>query len=339
MEENKKVPDDPRIRGEQPQDMFAAEPWNRFADPTAKFIREIPDSQASEAGPASESAPNEWKQQMNAFTFPASWDFDKTPIGARPRWLLEEHRIMELYGAIERYKFDQNQSCVQEWSEELMQLMRERYDEPDGPDFLYLGNDARWEWTERKVQEIAKKALEATSPFVDLSGKAVNVYLIQQEKLLDLLELAYGIYYLGWVDAKGLREEMKKTLIAAGRLNEDDSLPSDPQFEYEPLPEIVPRGTKVWVTAESLQWGNVRDKNFAGKYLEPKKEYTVDACDSADWGSTLFLEEIPGKRFNAVHFLTKNPKYVAPSIDDQGADQIASRQTDKTEGKDGEMQN
>lgn len=68
---------------------------------------------------------------------------------------------------------------------------------------------------------------------------------------------------------------------------------------YTKMDIWTPPGSKVIFTNaggyESEQETNI-------KYLELGKEYTVDYIDVHGWSSDVFLEEIPGRRFNTCCF-------------------------------------
>lgn len=59
-------------------------------------------------------------------------------------------------------------------------------------------------------------------------------------------------------------------------------------------------GTKIVFTGEN---GSDWDKEHAFKHLEVGKEYTVKSIEVGGWSSLLELEEVPGVRFNTVHFI------------------------------------
>lgn len=56
------------------------------------------------------------------------------------------------------------------------------------------------------------------------------------------------------------------------------------------------------VVAKHLDWGYEPDKEQAHKYLEQDAIYTVSYTEVSSWHTDVYLEEIPGVKFNSVHF-------------------------------------
>ena len=48
--------------------------------------------------------------------------------------------------------------------------------------------------------------------------------------------------------------------------------------------------------------GRESDQETARKNLVPNQTYTVDRTKVHDWHTDVFLREVPGVRFNSVHF-------------------------------------
>lgn len=63
------------------------------------------------------------------------------------------------------------------------------------------------------------------------------------------------------------------------------------------------KGHKVVVTERSISNGWPDDQEKARKFLKPGGIYTVEKMERADWSSSVILQEIPGERFNSVHFI------------------------------------
>ena len=80
---------------------------------------------------------------------------------------------------------------------------------------------------------------------------------------------------------------------------------SDPNniLDQSSMQLYAKRGHKVMVTERTINNGYQGDKDYANKYLEIGKIYTVEAMWVHDWNSDVELQEIPDKKFNSVHFI------------------------------------
>lgn len=65
----------------------------------------------------------------------------------------------------------------------------------------------------------------------------------------------------------------------------------------------IKKGSRVKVTTESLKNGYESDQEKVKKYLEIGKEYTVSKVNEMSWTTDVYLEEVPGVRFNSVNFV------------------------------------
>lgn len=63
-----------------------------------------------------------------------------------------------------------------------------------------------------------------------------------------------------------------------------------------------PKGTKVIYTGKG---GYDSDREFANKYLTIGEEYIVEKTDVHNWSTDVYLQELPDKPFNSVHFESK----------------------------------
>src|SRR4051812_46197713 len=74
----------------------------------------------------------------------------------------------------------------------------------------------------------------------------------------DLIELAYGIYYKGWADAKGLKQTMEEYLIKIGRIEKPKPVSEQ---EYVPFEEagLLHKSPKVITSIETMGWGSEVD--------------------------------------------------------------------------------
>ena len=61
-------------------------------------------------------------------------------------------------------------------------------------------------------------------------------------------------------------------------------------------------GVKLLVTSESIKNGTDDDKVNADLYLRPKRKYTLKKIVVHDWHTDIWVEEIPGVKFNSVQF-------------------------------------
>lgn len=61
-------------------------------------------------------------------------------------------------------------------------------------------------------------------------------------------------------------------------------------------------GAKIVVTSESIRNGTEEDKANASLYLKPKKRFTLRKIQVHDWHTDVWVEEIPGVKFNSVQF-------------------------------------
>ena len=62
-------------------------------------------------------------------------------------------------------------------------------------------------------------------------------------------------------------------------------------------------GTKVRYTGEG---GHDSHKDFANKHLKRGEVYTIDHTDVGNWHTDVYLQEMPDKAFNSVHFEETN---------------------------------
>lgn len=65
-------------------------------------------------------------------------------------------------------------------------------------------------------------------------------------------------------------------------------------------PCITSPGDKVIFAYPTNGWSN--DQNRAFEHLVVGKEYTIKDVVVGDWSSLVVLKEVPGVRFNSVHF-------------------------------------
>jgi hypothetical protein len=80
---------------------------------------------------------------------------------------------------------------------------------------------------------------------------------------------------------------------------------SDPQglLQHKSMSLSADPDHKVSVTEKSINFGYDSDKEKANKHLKIGQIYTVEFMEVYAWNSLVTLKEIPGIRFNTVHFI------------------------------------
>lgn len=62
------------------------------------------------------------------------------------------------------------------------------------------------------------------------------------------------------------------------------------------------KGHKVIVTEQGMRNGWKSDEENVAKHLKVDGIYTVERTEVSSWSTAVYLQEIPGVRFNSVHF-------------------------------------
>ncbi|MEI7620003.1 MAG: hypothetical protein WCJ57_00340 [Candidatus Falkowbacteria bacterium] len=65
------------------------------------------------------------------------------------------------------------------------------------------------------------------------------------------------------------------------------------------------KGEKVKVTAISAENGYSNDQENVKKYLKIGDEYTVTEVNVKSWMTEVYLQEVPGIKFNSVNFVNE----------------------------------
>src|ERR1043165_1067316 len=73
------------------------------------------------------------------------------------------------------------------------------------------------------------------------------------------------------------------------------------------MPLDAEEGYKVTVTERSINSGYSHDKENANKHLKVGCIYTIERTDVQDWSTDVWIKEVPGVRFNSVHFKPIDP--------------------------------
>ena len=64
----------------------------------------------------------------------------------------------------------------------------------------------------------------------------------------------------------------------------------------------TPIGKKITTSVESLRNGTEEDQGNAILYLKPKRLYTLKKIIVHDWHTDVWIDEVPGVKFNSVQF-------------------------------------
>lgn len=69
------------------------------------------------------------------------------------------------------------------------------------------------------------------------------------------------------------------------------------------MSEPVKKGDKVKVTTSSAENGYSNDQENVKKYLKIGDEYTVKEVNVKGWITDVYLQEVPGIKFNSANFV------------------------------------